>query len=542
MYRLLLVDDEMTILQGMNKVIPFESLGFTVVGNMANGLEAFQKCEELRPDLVITDIRMPMMDGLTMCREIRKLLPMTRFVILSGYDDFEYAQQAIDAKVMKYLLKPISSAKMICALQEIKESMDQELLEHQDAAKIQKLFEQSLPFMRENVLCSLIMDETSAAEKMSNIQDYGISLSAEKYILALAQIANESKSIEMSGLQNTSMLRLAVRNIANEVVTDMGNVHLFGFDQKMAMLFLGEGADMDMVNETMEKIEQLKKTVSYYLKADLAVGISAPCSQLEQLPRSKEQAVTALQQSLFGGAEEIILYSDMKTLDTAQATVDRRILNELGNAVKICDDNQAYAIIEQLVEQMQQIMLNSDSMRLFLMDIILELLHIIHEENVDIDLNKQNKFVRDILSYQWNTCPSASQVRDELKKMCSQVMSAIDMNRISAQKKAIVRALEYMKAHFCEENMTLERIAHEVYLSKSHFSMIFKKETQKTFHQMLNEMRMEKAMQLLLSTNMKNFQIAEQVGISDSNYFSYAFKRHFGCSPSSVKAKSTETK
>jgi two-component system response regulator YesN len=108
-YRLLLVDDESDIREGLQEVVDFSSHGFEVVGEAANGLEAAQACERLQPDLVVTDIRMPLMDGLTMCRQVQKKLPTTRFIILSGYDDFEYAQQAIRMNCLGYLLKPISS-------------------------------------------------------------------------------------------------------------------------------------------------------------------------------------------------------------------------------------------------------------------------------------------------------------------------------------------------------------------------------------------------------------------------------------------------
>ncbi|MEG2315296.1 MAG: response regulator, partial [Clostridia bacterium] len=126
MYKLLLVDDESDIREGLQEVIDFQSLGFVVVGEAANGLEAVQECERLQPDLVITDIRMPLVDGLSMCRQVQKLLPAIRFIILSGYDDFEYARQAISIHCLGYLLKPISSAEFRDMLADTKKRLDDE--------------------------------------------------------------------------------------------------------------------------------------------------------------------------------------------------------------------------------------------------------------------------------------------------------------------------------------------------------------------------------------------------------------------------------
>ena len=120
MYQLILADDEAEIRQGLKEVVPFEELGFTVVGEAANGVEALQLCEQLEPVLLITDIRMPLLDGLTLCRRVREALPAAQFIILSGYDDFEYARQAIEVKTMGYLLKPISSAEFSSVLSDAK--------------------------------------------------------------------------------------------------------------------------------------------------------------------------------------------------------------------------------------------------------------------------------------------------------------------------------------------------------------------------------------------------------------------------------------
>ena len=123
MYKLMLVDDEREILNGLLEVIPFEELGFKVVGQAENGLEGVHLFETLNPDLIITDIRMPLMDGLAMCKEIRRQSPTVHFIILTGYDDFEFARQAMSFKSMDYLLKPISSTELIAVLREARQKL-----------------------------------------------------------------------------------------------------------------------------------------------------------------------------------------------------------------------------------------------------------------------------------------------------------------------------------------------------------------------------------------------------------------------------------
>ena len=156
MHKLMLVDDEREILNGLLEVIPFEQLGFTVVGTAENGLEGVHLCETLNPDLIITDIRMPLMDGLSMCREIRKKSPTVHFIILTGFDDFEFARQAMAFKSMDYLLKPISSTELIAVLKETRQKLDEEFAIQRDINRLRANFFESLPLLREMLLTSLL--------------------------------------------------------------------------------------------------------------------------------------------------------------------------------------------------------------------------------------------------------------------------------------------------------------------------------------------------------------------------------------------------
>ena len=180
MYRLLLVDDESEIREGLQEVVDFASYGFEVVGEAANGLEALQACERLAPDLVVTDIRMPLMDGLTMCQRVQKALPTTRFMILSGYDDFEYARQAIRMNCLGYLLKPISSTEFREMLAQARVKLDEEFAQRRDLNRLREHFRTSLPYLREMLLSSLLSGAVSAQEALQAAGRYGLPLEAEQ--------------------------------------------------------------------------------------------------------------------------------------------------------------------------------------------------------------------------------------------------------------------------------------------------------------------------------------------------------------------------
>ncbi|MCC9274033.1 MAG: response regulator, partial [Enterococcus aquimarinus] len=155
-YKVLLVDDEAEIREGMAQRIPWETLGFKIIGTAENGLEALDIIEKDYPEIIITDIQMPFMDGLALIERARSLLPLSKFIVFSGCDVFEYAQKAVSLHVAEYLLKPFSAQDLITVLVSLKQKMDQEKQERRDIAKLQRDFEDNLPLLRQSFLLSCL--------------------------------------------------------------------------------------------------------------------------------------------------------------------------------------------------------------------------------------------------------------------------------------------------------------------------------------------------------------------------------------------------
>ncbi|MDD3334751.1 MAG: response regulator, partial [Eubacteriales bacterium] len=185
MYKLILVDDEAEIRQGLKEIIPFESLGFTVAGEAGDGMEALRLCESVEPDLMITDIRMPLMDGLTLCRKAKAILPMLQCIILSGYDDFDFAKQAIELKTMSYLLKPISSSEFKEMLVKARETLDEEFKKRKNLDQLRVHFQESLPVLREALLVSLLTGNVQPQEALVKAAKYQMTLSSKHSVVAL---------------------------------------------------------------------------------------------------------------------------------------------------------------------------------------------------------------------------------------------------------------------------------------------------------------------------------------------------------------------
>ena len=174
MYKLLLADDESDIRDGLMEVIHFEKYGFTVVGQAENGLEALRLCEEQEPDLIVSDIRMPLMDGLTMLAEAEKALPTVRSIILSGYDEFEFARQAVSLHCLGYLLKPISAAEFTEALTDARKKLDEDFARRRDMLQLQRHFEEGLPVFRATLMTALLDGGLPVSRALEMAERYGL--------------------------------------------------------------------------------------------------------------------------------------------------------------------------------------------------------------------------------------------------------------------------------------------------------------------------------------------------------------------------------
>lgn len=185
LYRIMLVDDEEEVRKAMIRQMDWGKLGFSVVGDAENGEDALEKVEQLEPDVIMTDIRMPYMDGLTLVAKIREKYPFMKILIFSGYDDFEYAKQAIKFKVTEYILKPINGEELSEILKRVKVSLDEEIEQRRNIDILQERYENSLPVLREVFLNDLVSRAADASDVLPKFREYGIDLLEAKNGLRL---------------------------------------------------------------------------------------------------------------------------------------------------------------------------------------------------------------------------------------------------------------------------------------------------------------------------------------------------------------------
>ena len=533
MYRLMLVDDEPEIRDGLQEIIHWEQEGFQVVGVAENGLEALQVAQAVSPDLVVTDIRMPFMDGLEMARRMRQMLPTVQFVVLSGYDEFDYARQAIQIQIKDYVLKPISSEEFVQVLRRVKSHLDEDFAQRSDVKTLKEHFRSSLPILRELLLTSLLNGGIMAQEAIESADRYELTIESSRYAVALMRLngtAHSKAAQDLSGDQE--LMRFAVMNIVAEVLQSQALCHVFHYNGLIAVLFLLGDEEEQPLSQVMEALETAQQTVKRYLDCVTNVGVSNPCTQIHQLHHAAVQAASALDQSALLKDGQVLNIADVEPGSARQFAAEEITLRALSNSIKLGNTAEAEELIHQLMEEARRSKAAFRDYQVYLLEVFLAIIRT--GRDMEVEWTDQRDGAGPSLE---NMLKSRDLEETEamLCGLCRRLTGSIRDTRLESGKLLVREAVAYVNSSFSGSDVTLEKVCRHLHISAAYFSTLFKRDVKKTFHQYLTELRMDKAMTLLTGSDLKTADIAQQVGLSDPSYFSYSFKKHFGISPSQAR-------
>ncbi len=530
MYRFMLIDDEPEIREGLQEVVHFDELGFSLVGEAANGVEGLRLAELLRPDLIITDIRMPLMDGLTMAAQIKKVLPTVQFIILSGYDEFEYARQAIEITALRYLLKPISSVEFIAVMEDVKKRMDDAFAQRRDLSRLRAHFASSLPLLREQLLSSLLMGNMDSREALETASRYGVDLASHSYSVAMIRLQPETQPRGLDAIGSPELLSFAIANVTEEILSAHVKHHLFHHEGMLSVLLCLEGQPDDLAR-VANAMEEVRQNVEHYLGSVVIIGIGTRCDSLSALPACTRQAYSALNHASLMEGGQVLSITDMVPRSENTLSIDEYTLRVLGNSLKLGDAAKAADTVDALLLACRNRLATLLEYRAFLLEILMVFIRV----GRDLDMGSPEDVQQDVLDALLK-CPPIPEATRIFKALCVRFTAAVADSRASSSLSLARDAVDYIRRHYAEADLTVDKLCGHLHISTSYFSALFKKETRKTFLQYITELRMDKAMTLLASGELRTAEVAVRVGISDPSYFSYSFKRHFGVSPSHVRS------
>lgn len=527
MYKVILVDDESVVRDGLKNTIDWQKHGFALAGDYANGREAWDAIEDAKPDLVISDISMPFMDGLELTGLIAANYPYIKVLILTGYDEFEYAQQAIRLKVSDFLLKPITAAEIRELLDKVRAEMDQEKQRREDLTRLHSQLHQSLPLLKERFLERLVAIGLSRPEIEERFAYFGIPAASPPYLALAADIDDfGDRETHFSDAHDAEFLRFAAFNIFEETVQHREDVLLFRTrEERMVAVLYGHEDESALSEQAFGIAEEVRHLVNRFLGFTLTIGIGRPCASAEQLPQSYRGALSALDYRFLMGKNRVLGIADLEGEPVAARSPDEGS-RRLAAAVRTGSAAEACAHIEDSVRELKRSRLPIEACFLHMQKLVLTLMDVMQELGIRSGSEALPLWLTDVYKFK-----TLDEIERWLKEIVSAITNAAASSRSRFIREQVGKATAYIEANYSSDRLTLQEICRHVLMSTSHFSQMFKQHTGETFIEYLTRVRMDKAKTLLRTTPLKFYEIAGQVGYADPNYFSLLFKKHAGLSP-----------
>lgn len=540
MLKIFLAEDEVIVRETIKRMIPWEDLGFELVGEAADGEMALPLLLRQKPDLLITDIKMPFMDGLTLAKVAKKEIPGLKVVILSGYDDFNYAKQAINIGVEDYLLKPITKNALIERLIEIRSRYEHEKTQKEYYEKFHREMQAYEKNSSRDFFEALVSGSMDMMEIYRRSEKLGLDIVAEAYnVLIFTMNCEEDFSGQREGYSEweAESLELLEEFFSENTSAMLFRCNIFSY----GVLIKGQKETIE--ENTRSCVSEIQRILGRKeQKRQWFVAAGEPVERLSQIQKSYYSASRAFSQRYLYD-ENILYYDEMASMEKKNVTEDdstylqkvdvnalnpvilqkflsNGLLEETENFVK----DYFYAIGQEPLESLvfrNYVTLNVRfSVMSFLKEIGCDTRTLEQEDTEDV-LSESSKSLENAIAY--------------AEKIISQAIALRDQNSGNKNRSILKTAVDFIDSHYMEEDMSLNKAANAANVSANHFSALFSQNMGQTFIEYLTNLRMNKAKEYLRCTSMRSSEIAGEIGYKDAHYFSYLFKKTQGMTPSDYR-------
>ncbi|MBO4902306.1 MAG: response regulator [Lachnospiraceae bacterium] len=537
MIKVFLAEDEFVVREGIKNNVDWAGHGYEFCGEAGDGELAYPMIQKLKPDIVITDIRMPFMDGLELSKLIKKEFPWIEIIILSGFEEFEYAKQGIKIGVAQYLTKPIKGDDLLKEVDIVAGRIEEKRRERRIREQYAKEMEEATLRERSSLFGDIVTGAKSPAQLMEAAGALSIDLSAMYYNIILLMLHS---SAHLQGEYSDSVVKV------EEKLQQMENDHGFLlFDRNpegKALLFKADSEE-ELISHQNAFTEQFTALLTEYPHIRYFGGIGTVVNRLRQLPESFTDANRAFAHRYF--------VSDSRIVDAA--TLQPGVLSQEGgidltsvdpkqierarttNFLKLGSRDEAVYFVDEFLDGIGEKNLESAMFRQYIaMDCYFSVAAFIEELGYDRAEIRQPDLAG-------NALQSAQETRAYIREI---VQTATDLREKRANSRygeVVDEVIRYIDENYAQEDLSLNTLASHVNISPNHLSMIFSQQTGQTFIKYLTDLRMQKAKELLKCSNKRSSEIAAEVGYKDPHYFSYIFKKTQGMTPTRFREEGSGT-
>ena len=518
MYTVLLADDEEEAIKVIVKKIDWEALGFSVIGSADNGVKALEMVEESQPDVLVTDIKMPYMDGMELCRIVTKRYPHIKIVITTAFKDFDYAQQCISLGVSHFLLKPINRNELLSTLLKLREQIEKEKQQWLEFDHLKEILKKNFSFLRERFLLEFCenSNHSDSIEKQiayyfpEGIPPYIQVTLLEAYSPYAVNLTEEERLLQ--DMKNLEFIKDSLKGIDNVEIFSDNNHHL---------VLLTYSPEVQVIS----LCEQLQRSIYQTSGNEILFGIGNHYDNFYKAETSWLEALESLKFSRYMPNQPIIVYQNDIHVQNTGWTSSPAELEDIKFYIKAGLPDSVQKHLASLYTESTGALISLEHARILSMTLLSSAVNVANDIGIPLDSmfsDYGNSFLQILLE------PTSQELRNRTSAFLIRLATEIATYRTNKSKNVLWEVIQYIQAHLTDPALSLGSVAETFHMNDSYLSRTFTKELGFSFSKYLNRLRMEHAIMLINTTDLKAYQIAEAVGIPDAYYFSNCFKKYTG--------------
>lgn len=526
MLKLVIIDDDGLIRRGLSQTICWEELDIVLAGTAGDGERGLELIEATEPHIIIADIRMPIMDGLTLTSIVKSKYPEMKVILMTGYDELEFAKEALKMKVFDYLLKPVDNDNLLDTVQRAAAEWN-----HDHQLKLKLL--EGIPLLKQRFFERLIRGKLSTEDLAFQAGILDLNFDYDFYMTVILK-ADDYTADNYHHRFGKEMLKYCIENVAEEIIAREQAGFVFeSIDDEIIVLLALKGTEETLQSRCFSITEEIRESVERYLKTTVTAGMGFLYQHLAQVTKSYSDAKSALEIRHIIGKNQVISIQDTGLPHLPQSIDILDLEKMLTLKVKLGLEKDAGLLLDQIETKLlsaRSITLHQVKLKALETVILIyadsDLRELVHDD----DFNRLTELIQHT--------QTIKEVFAEIRQMAARLANAVNTSRENQQKEIVKQAMEYIEKNYMRERLSLQDVADEVHISPTYLSYIFKKEQNVNFSDYLLETRMTAAMELLRLKDLKSYEVAELVGYGNAQYFSTCFKKYTGFSPSAFKGSS----
>ncbi len=525
--KVFLVEDEFVVREGIKNNVDWEAHGYEFCGEAGDGEVAYPMIQKLQPDIVITDIKMPFMDGLTLSRMVKEQFPWIEIILLTGYEDFQFAQEAIKIGVSCYLSKPISGENLIREVDSLAEKINEKHREREIKKRYEEEMKERTEYEKQELFNDLISGNKGLSEILESAKKLDVDLTAIRFNVILFKVwSTRHDAYEYS--QSVVEIEKGVRDIADKMSAVFFDLGVEG----VALLFRGDD-DESLDKNIEESINMMKSLFDDYHHIRYFGGVGQSVGRISDIPvcftwasRAFAHMYLTEDNGFLIGSEEQLQpgKNDVVLSEIDPRHIDRKLIKEF---LRRGDPSETEFFVEEFINGMGKGAIRSTLLRQYIaMDVYFCVADFLENELLK-DERPENP-TPEVLADEGRT-------RQYIVRIISRGATLRDDDSKGHYHDAVNLVMSYIEEHYTEDDLSLNKLAAHVNFSPNHLSAVFRQQTGQPFIKYLTDYRMNAAKDLLRTTSKKSNEIGLLVGYKDPHYFSYLFKKTQGITPTQYR-------